>query len=961
MRSVLIPLLTLAVADGAAFAVDVTSLTLIDAVTDQPIAGYDPMPANAVLDLAALPSRQVNLRANLGGSVGSVRFTWSGAESGATTESSAPYALKGDSAGDYHAWTPTMGSYQLTATPYTGTGAGGSVAGAARSIAFSVRAGPGGGQDGDGSVVISGERKRWHDVVLTLAGPWAAEGGSPNPFTDRRFDVTFSNGASTYVVPGYFAADGDAGETSATSGTSWRAHLSPDRTGTWTWTVSFRSGGDVAINGGGSTLAPYHGRSGTFTVTESDKSGRDFRAKGRLTYVGQRYLRHQGSGEWFLKVGADSPENLLGYRDFDGTYDHDHGALKTWQPHVADWRSGDPSWQGGKGKGLIGALNYLASEGLNVFSFLTYNAGGDGKDVWPFTSHSDRLRYDCSKLDQWERVFAHGQRLGLALHFKTQETENDDGSWGLDGGVVGRERKLYYRELIARFGHHLALTWNLGEENTQTTAQHQAMAQVFAANDPYHHHLVLHTYPGEQEQRYRPLLGGASALTGASIQINWDAVHAETLQWIAESAAAGRPWVVANDEQGSANIGIPPDAGWPGYSGAITQDQVRKAVLWGNLMAGGAGIESYFGYGTGETDLTAQDFRSRNRWWDYCRHAKAFFDQHLPVATMVARNDLVGNPGNGNSRYCLAAVGARYAVYLPSGGTTTLDLTGVSGTFDVRWYDPRAGGALRNGSLTSLVGGGQRNLGSSPDQGTQDWAVLISAASGGNAAPAVALTSPTPGQSFTPPATIRLTATASDNDGGISRVEFLANGTLIVTENSAPYDWTWNAVPAGTYAITARAYDLQGASTTSAPATVTVDTSPPPPFTVSMMSADSDQPLQGFAPLTDGAVIALSSLPTPRLNLRADVSAVGSVRFTWSGAENGTLTENVAPYAMKGDTNGDYRAWVPTPGTYAVTIATFSAAAGGGNLLQTRTIGFTITDPQPLDGGINASVAPAVR
>jgi len=34
----------------------------------------------------------------------------------------------------------------------------------------------------------------------------------------------------------------------------------------------------------------------------------------------------------------------------------------------------------------------------------------------------------------------------------------------LDDGELGTERMLYYRELIARFGHHLALQWNLCEE-----------------------------------------------------------------------------------------------------------------------------------------------------------------------------------------------------------------------------------------------------------------------------------------------------------------------------------------------------------------------------------------------------------------------------------------------------------------------------------------------------------------
>jgi hypothetical protein len=85
--------------------------------------------------------------------------------------------------------------------------------------------------DGDGSVKISGELRQWHKVTLTLDGPFAHEGDhQPNPFTDHQFNVRFthSSGSPDYLVPGYFAADGSAENSSATSGNQWRAHLSPD-------------------------------------------------------------------------------------------------------------------------------------------------------------------------------------------------------------------------------------------------------------------------------------------------------------------------------------------------------------------------------------------------------------------------------------------------------------------------------------------------------------------------------------------------------------------------------------------------------------------------------------------------------------------------------------------------------------------------------------------------------------
>ena len=116
-------------------------------------------------------------------------------------------------------------------------------------------------------------------------------------------------------------------------------------------------------------------------------SAPDLRARGRLQYAGKHYLQFAGSGDYFLKLGSDSPETLLAYADFDGTIARKPQVpLHTYAPHVQDWKPGDPTWKDGKGKGLIGAVNYLASKGVNSISFLPYNAGGDGDNVWPFVA-----------------------------------------------------------------------------------------------------------------------------------------------------------------------------------------------------------------------------------------------------------------------------------------------------------------------------------------------------------------------------------------------------------------------------------------------------------------------------------------------------------------------------------------------------------------------------------------------
>ncbi len=593
---------------------------------------------------------------------------------------------------------------------------------------------------------VTGERKLWHKLTLTWTGPQASESGSENPFTDYRLDVTFTHksGSPSYRVPGYFAADGKAGESSATSGNQWRVHFAPDRAGDWTYKTSMTKGSNVAIaeNPSGSPVAGIDGDTGVLKIAASDKKGVDFRSKGRLAYIGEHYLRFAGNNEYFLKAGTDSPETLLAYEDFDGTITR-KVPLKKYAPHIGDWKPGDPTWKEGKGKGLIGALNYLSSKGLNSISFLTYAAGGDGDNVWPHASAPQdspaaKLRMDVSKLDQWQIVFDHAQAKGLYLHFKLQEQENDDDRIGIearkgdvpaamDGGRLGPERKLYLRELIARFGYQLALNWNLGEENTQSPEEQRDMAKFIRDTDPYHHHLVVHTFPPWQDRVYTKLIGEQSVLTGASLQMHWDQVNQRTLQWRRESAKTGRKWIVANDEQGSAAHGVPPDDGYQGFAGKDRQGKsihnmhdIRKKTLWGNLLAGGAGVEYYFGYQLAENDLVAEDFRSRDKSWDYCRIALAFFRENkIPFWQMEGADSPDG-------KYLFSKQGEVYVLYLPEGGSGSLDLSAVNGNFNVRWFNPRSGGALLKSTVSSVRGGAANvSLGTPPESPAEDWLVLV--------------------------------------------------------------------------------------------------------------------------------------------------------------------------------------------------------------------------------------------
>jgi len=586
-------------------------------------------------------------------------------------------------------------------------------------------------------VTIKGEFLQWHKITFEVEGPQTSEWAKENPFLDYKLQITFSKDKKTVVVPGYFSADGNAGETSADEGNIWKVHFRPDEVGRWNYKVSFRKGKNIVVIDGeeyGETVA-LNGSEGDFEVVASDKTGDDFRAKGRIINGAKGYFKFQGSDNIWIKNGADSPENFLAFADFDqtsrfnlkkiireGEANPDDG-LHKYEAHIKDWTEGDPSWKNGKGKGIIGSLNYLHSQGVNSVYMLTMNILGDGKDVWPYTDHNERYRFDCSKLDQWGIVFDHMEQLGLMKHFVLQETEN---VVLLDNGYTDVQRKIYLRELVARFGHYLAVTWNLGEENGptnwsplgQTDEQRKDMANYLKSINPYPNSVVLHTHSNDkyQDLYLNPLLGYKN-LDGPSMQIaDPKKVHERVGKWVKESEKAGKRWLVNLDEIGPHWKGVMPD------SHDAAHDTIRHHCLWGTLMAGGTGVEWYFGYRYPHTDLGLEDFRSRDNWWKQSTIATQFIKQ-FPLEEMSGADQLV----KGKENYCLAKTGEVYLIYVPNAERGVKLKTTGDTVFGVKWFNPRKGGELVSGNILSVSGNGFNDLGNPPSESDKDWLVLVEA------------------------------------------------------------------------------------------------------------------------------------------------------------------------------------------------------------------------------------------
>jgi hypothetical protein len=226
-------------------------------------------------------------------------------------------------------------------------------------------------------------------------------------------------------------------------------------------------------------------------------------------------------------------------------------------------------------------------------------------------------------------------------------------------------------------------------------------------------------------------------------------------------------------------------------------------------------------------------------------------------------------------------------------------------------------------------------------------AINTTTSTGDTNAPTVSITSPAGGSTVA--GTVYVSAQASDNVG-VAGVQFLVDGKALGAEyTAAPYAVNWDTATVlnGSHTLTARARDAAG-NARAASIAVTVSnagaTVDPAVTSFVLINADTDQPIAGYNPIPANAVLNLAQLPTRRLNIGAVTNpvTVGSVKFTLNG---GTFRiENAAPYALAGDTNGNYYAWTPTVRSYTLAATPYSGANASGAASAPLTISFSVID-----------------
>jgi len=187
-----------------------------------------------------------------------------------------------------------------------------------------------------------------------------------------------------------------------------------------------------------------------------------------------------------------------------------------------------------------------------------------------------------------------------------------------------------------------------------------------------------------------------------------------------------------------------------------------------------------------------------------------------------------------------------------------------------------------------------------------------------DATPDVTLTAPTTNSTFALGSTVTLSATAQNPSGAtIAKVQFYAKGKLISTVTTAPigmpYSTPWTPTVKGSYAITAKATDSLGVSTTSSPAMVGIVVGSAPAVAITSPASSA---LYLNAPATIDLTAAASTL----------TGSMSRVEF-FTTVNNINTSIGLGTLTAGGTTGGTYKfTWTNVvPGTYNITaIATNS-------------------------------------
>ena len=419
-----------------------------------------------------------------------------------------------------------------------------------------------------------------------------------------------------------------------------------------------------------------------------------------------------------------------------------------------------------------------------------------------------------------------------------------------------------------------------------------------------------------------------------------DTTSPYSVTWSNVAAGTYSLTVVAQDNAGATTTsaarsitvtGTSLPAGWTGAD--IGQPAVAGSARHntGTFTVEGAGTDIWdtsdqFQYVyrqvTGDIEIISRVVSLENTW----EYAKAGVMIRETLAANAVHASLVVTPGHGTNFYrrltpgattqpgATGGPGAPYWVRLERRGSL---ITAFQSSDGVTWTSV---GTMTLATATVYVGLAVTSVDVTQAATGVFDNVVVRPPVAGNQPPTASLTAPANGAAFTAPASVTMTATASDPDGTIAQVDFYRNGTLIGSDTTSPYGVTWNNVPAGTYSLTAVARDDDGATTTSAARTITVTAAANQPPTSALTAPAQGATFTAPASVTMTATASDSDGTIARVDFYQGTTVVGSdttspYSVTWSNVAAGTYSLTVVAQDNAGATTTSAARSITVTGT----------------------------------------------
>ncbi|MER2998976.1 malectin domain-containing carbohydrate-binding protein [Pontibacter populi] len=198
-----------------------------------------------------------------------------------------------------------------------------------------------------------------------------------------------------------------------------------------------------------------------------------------------------------------------------------------------------------------------------------------------------------------------------------------------------------------------------------------------------------------------------------------------------------------------------------------------------------------------------------------------------------------------------------------------------------------------------------------------------------------------------PTSSVLLNGSGTDSDGTIASYTWAQeSGPNVASfDSKAVATPTVSGLVAGSYIFVLTVTDDKGSTSIPDKVTVTVNTGTQQLEVLgfTLINSDADSEIQE---LTNGAVLNIATLPSRNINIRANTSSAstGSVEFKLWGSASRSRIDNIAPYALFWEVNGDYSAWNAAVGNYSVRATPYSGADKTGTAGKALTISFSIVD-----------------